>query len=147
MKEYVIHVTKTTKELNGKWLVLFTTETIDTYFITLCTILHGPSIQPYAGCSMKHPKDEPNDYRGMHDSFKRAVEALVNDKFPYPGWASELITDPEPNHIESRFRGALWIAMGRPGDTRPMILEPMLPKIREMRNQAKKAVKSLTITT
>ena len=129
MKEYVIHVTKTEPELDGEWAVFFTTETTTSgREITFCSVRHGIGHQPYSGCSVKHPKDTENEMRGMQESFKRAVQAMLDKRNSMTvvtkvegiwsgGW-NHITTVCEPkdtSNIMSRFRGALWIAMGRPG--------------------------------
>lgn len=136
MKEYKIHVTKTEPDLDGEWAVIFTTETTTSgREITFCSIRHGIGHQPYAGCSVKHPKDTENELRGTQESFKRAVQAMLDKRGAvsyttyvdgyvslgervYDGMFHHISTVIEPrdtSNIMSRFRGALWIAQGRPG--------------------------------
>lgn len=103
MKEYVIHVTKTVPELNGEWGIVFTTETTHSgKEVTFCAIRNNIGNPPYSGCSVKHPKDAPDEMHGIFKSFRRAVKAMLQDgKYDI--------------HLAHRFNGALVITMGRPG--------------------------------
>ena len=129
MEEYVIHVTKTEAPwLDGTWGVGFSVDKTDPSGkdVTFCLLrkADGYYFVPHAGCSVKNPKDDNDILRGKRTAFKRAVESLV------PGWMPgkrELLVD--------RFRGALWIAMGRPGyfkkenELLNNSLESMLPEL------------------
>jgi hypothetical protein len=110
MKEINIHVTKTGWDgLDGTWVVIFTTDVtrISNKEVTFCAIRKndGFFFTPSAGCSVKNPLDEDDPQRGEREAFKRAVESTT--AYPY--------YDKDRKYIVDRFRGALWIAMGRPG--------------------------------
>ena len=114
--EYVIHVTKTgSKSLDGKWVAVFTADTTSSdKYVTFCALRKfNECSTPFAGCSVKHPNDVPDDNRGLHDSFKRAVKAMVEDFLSNNDEAMYSYIDEKT--IKSRFMGAFWIAMGRPG--------------------------------
>ena len=89
--------------MDGTWIVIFSTDVtrISNKEVTFCAIRkdQGVFFIPTAGCSVKNPLDADDPLRGEREAFKRAVDAL--------GYGDSVIMD--------RFRGALWIAMGRPG--------------------------------
>ena len=135
--EYVINVTKTgVASLDGKWIAVFTRDTTSSgKFVTFCALRKYKECNtPFAGCSVKHPKDEPNDDRGLHDSFKRAVKAMLDDYERTTRKArlddlknnvfEVLFDDIDTRPIQSRFMGAFWIVMGRPGYKKSMELLP-----------------------
>lgn len=104
MKEMNIHVTKTGwNTLDGTWIVIFTTDKtkVKGKEVTFCAIRKDQGIyfSPTAGCSVKNPLDVDDPLRGEREAFKRAVEIIC-------GFDTNAV---------ARFRGALWIAMGRPG--------------------------------
>jgi hypothetical protein len=112
MEEYVIHVTKTGyRGLDGKWGVGFSVDKTDTSGkeVTFCILRgQGAWFTPHAGCAVHNPKDENDPMRGKRTAFKRAIESLPLS------WMDE----EEKQTVVDRFRGALWIAMGRPGYTK-----------------------------
>lgn len=124
--EYVINVTKTgIQDLDGKWVAVFTSDTTSNgKYVTFCSIRKYKECgTPFAGCSVKHPKDEPDDYRGLHNSFKRAVRAMLLD-YKDTNFLSYVVYDENVKVAQSRFMVAFWIAMGRPGYKKPMELLP-----------------------
>ena len=116
MKEYVIHVTKTGYlGLDGTWGVGFSVDTTHSSGkeVTFCMLRNELWFEPHSGCSIKNPNDAPDQKgydprKGEQTAFKRAVESLLEGH-----------TSPDRKFIIDRFRGALWIAMGRPGYTHP----------------------------
>jgi hypothetical protein len=93
--------------LDGTWHVVFTVEKDPLQKdITFCALRKSEGYyfsHPVAGVSIKNPKDVDDPRRGKQAAFKRAVSDVYDCN----------------THMMSRFRGALWIAMGRPGYTNP----------------------------
>lgn len=112
-----IHVTKTGWDmLDGTWIVIFSTDVtrISNKEVTYCAIRkdQGYFFTPHAGCSVKNPLDADEPLRGEREAFKRAVESMLGT----------MSSNASTKHIVDRFRGALWIAMGRPGYAKSKIL-------------------------
>ena len=106
MDEYEIHVTKS--GFDGKYAVGFTTGKShpSKKEFTFCVIRMGEASYPYCGCAVCNPRDSKDDVRGKRAAFKRAVESMLSE------WG---MPEDVEAYVMSRFRGALWIAMGRPG--------------------------------
>lgn len=127
MKEYVIHVTKTdSPKLDGTWGVGFSVDTTHPSGkeVTFCMIRNEVWFEPYAGCSVKNPNDFPDQKgydprKGEQTAFKRSIESLLDGV-----WTGA----KEKKFIIDRFRGALWIAMGRPGYAKPDAAHKIIAK-------------------
>jgi hypothetical protein len=131
MKEYVIHVTKTGYPgLDGAWAVGFSVDKTDpsNKEVTFCMLRNELWFEPFSGCSVKNPHDTPDQKgydprKGEQTAFKRAVEQATN-----------FMGDDESKNVMSRFRGALWIAQGRPGYKKAAV-SPIYGILQEMVSQ------------
>lgn len=105
---FKIHVTKTGYEvLDGEWEVSFSNGyAMHGKETTFCMLRKGIWHPPHAGCAILNPKDLVNPDRGRQTAFKRAIMSLAK---------MDMLNTEQQKHVISRFRGALWIAMGRPG--------------------------------